>query len=243
MSLFKNLACVRGHTIWTKDLGPESVVVDAGAHRGEFSRTLVERYRCRCYLVEANPTLSAKLTDSRFSGVANVALGATDSTARFIMRDNPESSSLIPRATDGQTEATDVDVVSLPTLMRHMGLPQIDLLKLDIEGDEFNLIENTPVHILRSIGQITVEFHDFLPEFSRKGLFGRAKTRLKVMGFVCCPMSFRTHGDVLFLNRRAAYLDAGAYWKLSAFSRWVMKLRKLKTAYARDGQQSKVPCS
>jgi hypothetical protein len=104
----------------------------------------------------------------------------------------------------------------------------VDLLKLDIEGAEFEVIESTPDSILRSIGQITVEFHDFQPRFAGRGLFERARRRLVNLGFACCLMSFRSNGDVLFLNSEQLRLRAGRRFYCEFGARWVEKFRSLR---------------
>ena len=45
---------VGGHTL-CPILTPASKVVDAGAHRCEFSQIITERFGCRCWALEPNP--------------------------------------------------------------------------------------------------------------------------------------------------------------------------------------------
>src|SRR5262249_19887105 len=87
--LLANLDGVRGHTIWTPGLGPHSIVLDAGAHRGEFSRGLMELYGCMCYLLEPNPALAAELQQGPFAGVMTAALGVNEGHVDFSIADNP----------------------------------------------------------------------------------------------------------------------------------------------------------
>jgi FkbM family methyltransferase len=225
MSIFRHVDHVRGHAVWLPGLGRESVVVDAGAHKGEFSRSLAERFGCRCYLVEANPDLAAQLSQQGFKNVLPAALSAEDGRARFVHRDNKESGGIV--AGEGETGATTVEVetLSLPALLRRVGAERIDLLKLDIEGAEFDLIAKTPDEVLRGIGQITVECHDFLPEFKGRGLYEALRDRLEALGFICCCMSIRTHGDVLFLNQSVAGLGAFNRFQLRHIARWEARLR------------------
>ncbi|HTD66100.1 MAG TPA: FkbM family methyltransferase [Candidatus Limnocylindria bacterium] len=195
------LARLRGHYIWTPPLTNRSVVVDAGAHRGEFSAEVIEKFGCQCHLIEANPNLAEKLSVPGAASITIAALGAADGRATFHVRDNPESGSLTSSSADRAT-AVDVETISLPKFMERIGVDAIDLLKLDIEGAEFDLVALTPENVWRRISQITVEFHDFQERFAGQRLFENARARLESLGFVCCLMSFRTHGDVLFLNRR-----------------------------------------
>ena len=223
-SAFK-LETVRGHTICPARLNSESVVIDAGAHRGEFSRILMARYGCQCQLVEANPELAAQLIGKNFVRVLPAALSAQDGRASFIKRNNPEHGGIFNRAHDDDNAVSEIETISLETFVRRFALTQIDLLKLDIEGAEFDLIEKTSDQILDCIGQITVEFHDFLPEFKGRGVYEKAKHRLETLGFVACCMAFRTHGDVLFLNRKMFRMNLASKLWLRHGERWLGKLK------------------
>jgi hypothetical protein len=112
--------------------------------------------------------------------------------------------------------------------MRRLGITRIDLLKLDIEGAEFDLIAATPNQILQRINQITVEFHDFKPAFRNRELFENARARLESIGFDCGNMAFRTHGDVLFLNRAQLRLVARQRIYLQFCARWIEKMNHLR---------------
>ncbi|MBA3960657.1 MAG: FkbM family methyltransferase [Chthoniobacterales bacterium] len=176
------------------------MIVDAGAHRGEFSAILKKELGCRCVLIEANPDLAGALEDSGFDLVISAALAARDGRANLQLRDNLESSSIASQEA-AALGTVEVETVSLETILKRAGSDCIDLLKLDVEGAEFELIENTPADCWRKVRQITVEFHDFEPEWSGDNLFQKARSTLVDLGFVPAVMSFRTHGDVLFLNR------------------------------------------
>ena len=224
MSIFSSLARVRGHTIWAPLLGPQSVVVDAGAHRGEFSSALTKRFKCRCILIEANPQLASELTCHGSIEVMNAALAATDGATRFFFRENLEAGGIVARDEDGDCETVEIRTISLAGLMHRYGLQQIELLKLDIEGAEFELLARTPERLLSSVAQITVEFHDFLTEFRGQGFFEAARKRLTALGFACFPMAFRTHGDVLFLNRAFLPLSTSEQLRISVGGKWAMRI-------------------
>jgi len=193
------LASVRGHHIWPAPLTKDSVVVDAGAHRGEFSAEIIRRFGCQCHLVEANPRLVETLIVARAESITTAALGACDGRGMLHVSENPEATGLFDAGS--ATTSVEVETISLATLMQRRGITEIDILKLDIEGAEFDLIASTPDQILQRINQITVEFHDFKPAFRGRGLFENARACLQSMGFECCNMACRKHGDVLFLNR------------------------------------------
>jgi len=219
------LASVRGHHIWPAPLTKDSVVVDAGAHRGEFSAEIIRRFGCQCHLVEANPRLVETLIVARAESITTAALGARDGRGMLHVSENPEATGLFDAGSS--TTSVEVETISLATLMQRLGITEIDILKLDIEGAEFDLIASTPDQILQRINQITVEFHDFKPAFRGRGLFEKARARLQSMGFDCCNMAFRTHGDVLFLNRARLRLAATQRIYFQFCARWIEKMNQL----------------
>src|SRR5438309_339866 len=113
------LVCIRGHHIWTPPLTQTSIVIDAGAHRGEFSAEIIRRFGCQCHLVEANPTLVATLNVPGAASITSAALGAQPGRAAFHMSENLEGSSLTESHSD---TVLDVEVISLPLLMQRLGI-------------------------------------------------------------------------------------------------------------------------
>jgi FkbM family methyltransferase len=217
---------VRGHAVLVSGLQPGAVVVDAGAHRGEFSRELAERFGCECYLVEANGALAASLA-GRFPQVMHAALGARDGRADFIQRSNAEAGGILARDGDAGNETAPVEALTVGSLMKRCGLDRIQLLKLDIEGAEFELLTSLPDPVLAAIDQITVEFHDFLPDFRGRRLYENVRSHLRQRGFLVCSMAFRTHGDVLLLNRRSLSIGPVRGLYLSYLARFVERLKQM----------------
>ncbi len=221
------LRSIRGHHVRTDVLNSRSVVVDAGAHRGEFSAILKSEFRCRCILIEANPTLAASLERSGIGPVISGALAADDGHTTFYLEKNLESSSVVRATTEPETETIEVKTFSLETVLAKSGSGRIDVLKLDIEGSEFPFIENSPAHLLERIAQITVEFHDFQERFAHQELFQKARQKLEGLHFACTVMSFRSHGDVLFVNRRLIAMSPAQRIYLKLFARLAQKLHRI----------------
>jgi FkbM family methyltransferase len=222
-----NLMRLRGHTVLTSHLTVGSVLVDAGAHTGEFSRMISARCGCTCIQVESNPDLAAKLSNADHLKVASMALGPADGTVNFFFRENLEAGSVYGLGQDASSRIVAVEQISLSSLMKKFAIDRIDLLKLDVEGAEFALLMETPGDTLSRVAQISVEFHDFIPAFSGQGLFEQVRDRLKTLGFRCYPISLRTHGDVLFLNSRQFSLGWTSEIALRYFARYWIKAREL----------------
>lgn len=216
---------IRGHTVFLPGLSSSSLVVDAGSHRGEFSRRIHDLTGARCVLIEAHPDLAAAIEPPPGATVLSAALGATDGEQAFVFSPNLEAGSIAKDA--DSAPSVKVRTVSLLSVLRECVAERINLLKLDIEGAEFDLIRDTPDEIWSRIDQITIEFHDFLPDFQRDGQLEEAVARLRSLGFWMSNMAFKTHGDVLFVNRNRSCLSHARFVVRSRAARWLLKGKEI----------------
>jgi FkbM family methyltransferase len=214
---------IRGHTIYARGLGPEAVVLDLGANRGEFCRQVQTRFGARCHAVEANPALAAALEREGRFHVWGCAVAGADGRVAFHIAGNDEASSLLALSSasvhsQGVRETLQVTSMSLTTLLARIGCPRIDLLKMDIEGAEVEVLHSVPESELRSIGQLSVEFHSHAEfGFSIHQGVDEAIRRLQRCGFLFLDFSYGTRRDVLFINRR---LNPISRWR-----EWLWRLR------------------
>jgi hypothetical protein len=74
---------------------------------------------------------------------------------------------------------------------------------MDIEGAEIAVFDSMDDALLKSVTQITVEFHDFIPELRLERDVLRIIARMDLLGFHCIVFSLKTHFDVLFINGKA----------------------------------------
>lgn len=222
---------INGHTIDWEGLDRNSRVLDLGAHRGQFSQLLKKQLDGgQFYLVEANPALAGDCTGH---GVfLACAVGAESGKRLFHVSNNPTGSSLLDLPSEAKWDNTlkcsiEVEVASLPDILGHFGLSDLDLLKMDIEGAEVEVLDSLPLEYLTKIRQITVEFHsdaDFgfhLVEATEKTI-----DRIRKAGFQFMDLSDGRRIDVLFLNRR--------HYKFSCFERMLWNLRNQRSNWFRN---------
>jgi FkbM family methyltransferase len=225
------LTRISGHTVELEGLGPASRVLDLGAHRGQFSKLLKERLGGGRYcLIEANPALA---DDCKAVGnFLACAVGAESGTRTFHISNNPTGSSLLDLPEKAKWDNTlkcsmDVTVLSLPDILDRFGLPELELLKMDIEGAEVEVLDALPMERLAKIRQITVEFHsdtDF--GFHLVQATENTIRRIRKAGFQFMDLSDGHRIDVLFLNRR--------YFKFSFAERWMWSLRNQRSNWFRN---------
>lgn len=207
------LAEVQSHTFYAPALGPESTVADLGASAGWFSKTIVDRFGARCFAAEPLPDNFALIPPHPRITALPVALSGTDGRIALGVRsDVHNSASFQSFAGLPERDRIEVDSVTLEGFLRLANVPRFDLVKLDVEGAEFGVFDAARDETLREIGQLTVEFHDFLDP----NLGPRVQAivrRLQGLGFAALRFTRHFHGDMLFLNCRFIDLsDAELLW-------------------------------
>jgi len=181
-------------------------VIDAGANCGRFLQEISAFRAVQAVAVEPDPILAARLEDNR-SRVFAVALGARDGPRAFYRSANPEASSLDVRIATAFELVNEIEVrvVGLRCLLDELEWNGADLLKLDVEGEETEILSETEGEVLQSFAQISVEFHDHLQQIAPASAIPKVLRRMAGLGFRCVPFSlpWGHHADVLFLGPAA----------------------------------------
>lgn len=143
-------------------------IIDAGAHRGEWTRAMLRRIeasRPRVYLIEpASVNLEhLRALESDLVTVLPCALSDRVGSASLHTSDvAPYLPSLFERRIDHEpvrmTGSERVPTVTVDSLMDEQGLDRIDLLKMDIEGAELLALRGASRALERcAVGAVTFE--------------------------------------------------------------------------------------
>lgn len=189
------------HTYSPDLLNDKSVVVDLGANRGAFLRSIGMGKSYRCIAVEPNPELAKELVSYGFE-VHTCAISREIGESVFSIGTNLESSSLGSICSNDIAKRVTVATTDFMSWARSIELNTVDLLKMDIEGEEIHVLESIPDSFLSKVIQLTVEFHDFAGVPIDK--IRNTMRRFELLGFFVVPFSKHTFGDVWFLNTRLA---------------------------------------
>lgn len=149
------------------DLDATSLVIDAGGYRGQWTSDIVARYRCKVIVFEPIPAFADRIRE-RFRGNPNVVvetagLAATDGQASIAVDADASSA-----CRDGGRRET-ITLVAIDRYLREQKIAHVDLIKINIEGGEYDLLE----HVLASgmIGtfrDLQIQFHDFVPQAAER---------------------------------------------------------------------------
>ena len=192
---------IESHSILPDLVRRGGVVVDCGANLGAFSIEMIRLFDCRCYAFEASPVVFKRIVEHANLVSRNVAVSGGDRTVAL------ELSEDITRSRIGDEQIAPGSLVRvsgrhLAGIVCELGVTDIEVLKMDIEGAELEVIDSLDDEFLRNISQITIEFHDFLGYATTQEVFERIE-RIKNIGFLELYWSRRRNtGDVLLVNRR-----------------------------------------
>lgn len=194
---------IKEHSFYENMLKSEITVVDLGACRGEFINEIDKIYKVKkAILVEPNPTNFAHLQNKEnFVLYNNLISNKQDEVFTFWEDPNsPYNGSTIFNYFNGIKH--DIKSITIEKLIEENNIEYIDILKIDIEGSEYDLLENIDKSVLDIVSQITVEFHDFLDP-NLKNKTKKILERIESFGFnrISKPIRYKFDSedyDVLF---------------------------------------------
>jgi len=143
---------------------PRQVVIDAGANAGLY--TIIASIGAEQVIAiepdsQVFKTLSYNVSSNRLTNVVlkQSALSTTKGSVGFYKRGNTQLGSIRTRKNVGPILVDTISLEELPDEGTEAQGRQIDLLKLDIEGSEFELIQFSDEKSLRRVQRIVAEIH------------------------------------------------------------------------------------
>lgn len=196
-----------GWAIPQRSISGESVVVDVGLGEDvSFSRSLIDRYGCKVHGFDPTPRAISyvKSLGEKSLVLHEYGVAAQSGPAVFYLpnKEGHVSGSLVMGTHVGQTRI-EVQLVTVADMFRMIGCSRITLLKLDIEGAEYELIASESFREYASrIDMICIEFHHRWNATGRKRTLDAVAT-LAALGFACAWRSRSTNEEFLFVNKQA----------------------------------------
>lgn len=160
---------VRGdYTRFGQTIAPGATVIDIGANVGCFSILAAKLAgpQGRVIAVEPDPSNYAQLTRNiALNGATNVtpyrvAVGGTDGTTLLFSSDASSLfSSTAAGPAGGAGRTSEVEMMTLGSLMDRASVARCDYLKVDCEGAEYAMLDALTPDAARRIMQISIEIH------------------------------------------------------------------------------------
>jgi FkbM family methyltransferase len=168
----------------------QPVVVDCGAHIGTFSLFVhTVNPSARLFILEPLPENAELLgRNLALNGIADATILrcalSGESGVRVLERDDHhhfDAGHLSSRPA-GSSRGVTVETVTLHELLASQSLQAIDLMKLDIEGSEFDVVEASLGDLARAVRRLVMEYHSDVRRDGRNelvdALVGRGDFRL-----------------------------------------------------------------
>jgi len=162
-------------------LDKNSVVIDVGGYEGDFASELFSRYLCTIRVFEPVKKFSDMLSE-RFKKNPSViivpkGLGAKNAELEIHVMDEASSYNRSEsKHKKGQPEK--ISIVDVVEYFGQNNIAHIDLIKINIEGAEYDLldrmIEGGLIQLCRNL---QIQFHDFYPDFENR--YQKIKTALE----------------------------------------------------------------
>ncbi len=179
------------------------VFVDVGANIGavslfvdSFNKDREDDNKIKVYAVEPEPNnlylLNQNIQNNPTENITIVSNAIWHEEAMVSISNRGGNSSIV----DLEEDSSEVLAITLETLFSTYDIKEVDVMKIDIEGAEFDLIINTPAETLAKINRLVLEF-----DKSFDGRFGQMIEKLsKQFGI-----------DILGSPERGGYVYANRY--------------------------------
>jgi FkbM family methyltransferase len=140
------------------DLNENSKVMDLGAFVGIWAEKVINKYNPYIYLIEPIPQFYDQLV-SKFNKNSKVSLMRSavgeNNKSGFIYLNGDASSSNSTNET-----STRVEYNTINNIFKYFSIDKLDLLQINIEGDEYELLENMfKTNVIHNIKNIQIQFH------------------------------------------------------------------------------------
>jgi FkbM family methyltransferase len=140
------------------NLNENSCIIDLGGYTGVWAQQMIEKYNPNVYILEPVTKfydgMVSKFSDNNKVHLMNIGISTKNENGVIYLSNDGTSSNL----TDG--ESITVKFNTVETILENWGLDEVDLLQMNIEGDEYPVLE----HMLKTgninkFKNIQIQFH------------------------------------------------------------------------------------
>ena len=193
---------ILNHSFLTAPLRCGATVLDLGASTAEFSHRIALAHHVNCHAYEAHPANFAAIVENERVTKHNFLVGAhSEGSLEVAEHENGFAWVSAGLSNTGMETGGSFTVqnISLGKILKKTGVEYISLVKVDIEGGEFDFFAGASDEEILRCEQFTIEFHDFIdPRLAPKVKVVRE--RLEGLGYRWLRFSQHTQGDVLVVK-------------------------------------------
>lgn len=142
----------------TYDLTDKSVIMDLGGYTGVWAQQMIDKYNPNVYIIEPVTKfyegMVNKFSNNSKVHLMNVGVSIEDKDGFIFISGDATSSNLV------KGESISVKFNSIDTILKKWGLDEVDLIQINIEGDEYSLLEHMlETGTINKFKNIQVQFH------------------------------------------------------------------------------------
>jgi len=157
------------------ELGPDSLVLDLGGYEGQWASDIYSRYRCRIAVFEPvagyAESIRKRFRMNDHIEIYEFGLGASNRSETIYIR-GAGSSTFGKKA-----DAEEIRFVDVADWFAEKNVANVDLMKINIEGGEFELLERMlDADLARRVCDLQIQFHNI--SFDATERMERIKQRL-----------------------------------------------------------------
>ena len=148
------------------DLNEDSIIIDLGGYTGVWAEQIIKKYNPNVYIIEPvtefYETMVSKFSNNSKVRLMNVAAGIEDKHGTIFLQGDGTSSNL------NTGESIKVEFNTIDTILDKWDLDEVDLMQINIEGDEYPVLE----HMLKTgsinkFKNIQIQFH-FIGDYTTR---------------------------------------------------------------------------
>lgn len=153
------------------NLNPDSIVFDFGGFDGKWAETLFKKHKCNIYVFEPVSILfnacNSRLGKYPKIKVFNFGLAPSDEDQEVKISIEGDASSMFSNntGTHDKKKTETCKLKSFSSFLKDNNIQNIDLVKMNIEGAEFDLLDYILLNNLNKImNNIQIQFHEFMDD-------------------------------------------------------------------------------
>lgn len=148
-------------------LKEDSIVFDLGGYMGDWSKEIYKRYKCNIHIFEPVSKFYLHIKENLKSGKICInQFGLAERTYETDIFISNEASSLY---NNYSKQKENIQLIDFMEYINERQINKIDLLKINIEGAEYDLLEYIiQNNYVLKIKNIQVQFHDFFPDSEKR---------------------------------------------------------------------------
>lgn len=185
---FMEASVVKPDILHDINIDESSVVLDVGAYIGDWARIIYDRYKCKIHAFEPNPQTLPRLFESADGDWECHNYGIAGETEELQMSMNGMGSSVYELGNaDKNPEYKAIQLRAIDEVWSELEYEDVDLMKINIEGGEFPLLEKMiEANMLPKVRIFMIQFHEWHPgAYVRRWRIRRAlrKTHVQRWGY------------------------------------------------------------